>query len=89
VNLEFKKSFARDLKQRQQDKRLLQEVRRVIEEVSEADSIHAITNLKKLKTKGNYYRIRLGDYRLGLIIENDTVCFIRFLHRSEVYRHFP
>ncbi len=87
--LEFKKSFARDLKKRKQDKPLLEKVQQVINEVDEAENINAIRNLKKLKAEGNYFRIRLGDYRLGLIIKNDTVCFVRFLHRSEVYRYFP
>jgi mRNA interferase RelE/StbE len=36
-----------------------------------------------------YYRIRLGDYRVGLKIENNTVCFVRFLHRKDIYRYFP
>lgn len=87
--LEFRKSFAKDLKKREQDKSLLRRIRQVIQEVDDAESIHGINNLKKLKTEGNYYRIRLGDYRFGLIIENDTACFVRFLHRSDVYRYFP
>lgn len=87
--LEFKKRFAKDLKKREQDKSLLLRIRQVITEVEDAGSIHEINNLKKLKAEGNYYRIRLGDYRFGLIIENDTACFVRFLHRSEVYKYFP
>lgn len=89
MNLEFKKSFARDLKKRQHGKSLLQRVQQLIQEVGDVQGIKDIKNLKKLKTDGNYYRIRLGDYRIGIIIENDTVCFVRFLHRSEVYRYFP
>ncbi len=87
--LEFKKSFARDLKKIRHDKSLLERVQQVINEVEEAGSISDIRNLKKLKSDGNYYRIRLGNYRFGLIIENDTACFVRFLNRSEVYRYFP
>ncbi|GIK72728.1 MAG: hypothetical protein BroJett021_17160 [Chloroflexota bacterium] len=36
-----------------------------------------------------YYRIRVGDYRLGLALEGDTVILVRFLHRKEIYRYFP
>jgi mRNA-degrading endonuclease RelE of RelBE toxin-antitoxin system len=50
--------------------------------------INGIRNLKKLKAQGSHYRIRMGDYRLGLVIEEDTVCFVRFLHRSEIYKFF-
>ncbi|MGH2412635.1 MAG: type II toxin-antitoxin system RelE family toxin, partial [Microcystaceae cyanobacterium] len=35
------------------------------------------------------YRIRLGDYRIGLFIEGKTVTFARVLHRKEIYRYFP
>jgi len=89
MNLEFKRRFARDLKKIQHDKSLLRRIRQVIQEIDDAESIHEINNLKKLKAEGNYYRIRLGAYRFGLVIDNDTACFIRFLHRSEVYRYFP
>jgi len=33
--------------------------------------------------------LRVGDYRLGMIIRSSDVTFVRFLHRSEVYRYFP
>jgi len=36
-----------------------------------------------------YFRIRVGDYRLGFSFHNDTVTLIRFLHRKEIYRYFP
>ena len=89
MKLEFKESFAGDLRKRKQEKILLERVQQVINEVDKAGNINDIRNLKKLKVAGRYFRIRLGDYRFGLIIENDTVCFVRFLHRSEVYRYFP
>ena len=89
MNLEFKKSFARDLKKSKTDKPLLERVQQVIQEAEEAQAIHGIRNLKKLKAQGNHYRIRIGDYRLGLVIEDKTVCFVRCLRRSEVYRYFP
>jgi mRNA-degrading endonuclease RelE of RelBE toxin-antitoxin system len=31
----------------------------------------------------------VGNYRLGLIIEAETVIFVRVLHRKEIYRYFP
>ena len=61
----------------------------IINKVEEANSILEIQNLKKLQVEGSYYRIRLGDYRMGLVIKNDTVIFVRLLHRGEVYRYFP
>lgn len=48
-----------------------------------------MTNLKKLKGGGNYYRIRVGEYRIGIIVEGDAITFVRCLHRKEIYRYFP
>ena len=87
--LNFDKSFTKDLKKRKTDKPLMERVRQVILEVEEAKDIHSIRNLKKLKAQGNHYRIRIGDFRLGLIIEEDTVFLVRCLNRSEIYRFFP
>ena len=89
MNLEFKKSFARDLKRKKHEKQFLERVKQVIQELDDAENILEIKNLKKLGAEGNYYRIRIGDYRIGLIIENDNVCFVRALHRNEIYRYFP
>ena len=89
MNIEFKKSFARDLKKKTKDANLRLRIQEIIQQVEDADRIAEIKNLKKLRAEGNYYRIRLGDYRIGLTIEADTLCFVRFLHRSEIYRYFP
>jgi mRNA interferase RelE/StbE len=88
LNLEFKASFVRDLK-KVKDKKLKTRVREVIEAVEQARSLQEIENIKKLKGNDRYYRIRIGDYRIGLSVEKDTVTFVRFLHRKDVYRYFP
>lgn len=38
---------------------------------------------------GSYYRIRVGDHRLGLSIMDNIVVLVRFLNRSEIYKNFP
>jgi mRNA interferase RelE/StbE len=89
MKTEFRKSFIKDIKRLGKDKKLLGRIRDIILEVEAAGSITTIANLKKLKAEGTYYRIRSGNYRLGLIIEHETVVFVRVLHRSEIYRYFP
>lgn len=88
MKVEFKASFARDLKPIK-DGDLLRQAREVIEGTESAQSLSEIPNLKKLSGEGRYFRVRIGDYRMGLVIEGDTVTFVRFLHRREIYRHFP
>jgi len=46
-------------------------------------------NIKKLKGEGDYYRIRVGDYRIGMKVNDGVVSFVRILHRKEIYRYFP
>jgi mRNA interferase RelE/StbE len=87
VKVEFKKSFAKDLKGVDQDR--LDRVKEVIDAVEQADELSQIAGIKKLKGGGDYFRIRVGDYRLGLAVEEGTVIFVRFLNRKDIYKHFP
>ena len=89
MKTEFRKSFLKDIKRLGTDEKLLGRIGDIILEVEAAGEIHAIANLKKLKAEGSYYRIRSGNYRLGLIIDGDSVTFVRALRRSEIYRYFP
>ena len=88
MKVEFKSSFTKDLK-KVNDKDLKERIKEVIELVEEAQSLQAVENIKKLRGGDRYYRMRVGDYRIGLIVEGDTVVFVRFLHRKDVYRYFP
>lgn len=71
------------------DKKLLLRVAQVIGQVMEAESLEKISSIKKLQGYKEYYRIRIGDYRLGLRLENDSVIFERFLSRKDIYKYFP
>jgi mRNA interferase RelE/StbE len=88
VRVEFRNGFAKDLK-RVKENGVLSRVREVIEAVERGNSLSDFPHLKKLKGGGNYFRIRVGDYRIGLILENDTIVFVRFLNRKEIYKYFP
>lgn len=88
MNVEFRKSFEKDL-DNLRDTSLLQKIKSVIEEVENAVSLAEVNNVKKLKADGDYYRIRVGDYRIGIAVSEDVVIFVRVLHRREVYKYFP
>jgi mRNA interferase RelE/StbE len=88
LKTEFRGSFAKDLR-RTRDQTLKRRVREIIELVERADTLQEIGGVRKLRGGDQYYRIRIGDYRLGLVLDNDTVIFVRFLHRKDVYRYFP
>ncbi|HNT76065.1 MAG TPA: type II toxin-antitoxin system RelE/ParE family toxin [Anaerolineae bacterium] len=88
MKVAFEASFARDLK-RIRDKLLLQRVQQTIEAIKLAPGIGSVSELKKMQGYDTFYRVRLGDYRIGIEIVDDQVIFVRFLHRKDVYRYFP
>ncbi|MEA5512287.1 type II toxin-antitoxin system mRNA interferase toxin, RelE/StbE family [Crocosphaera sp. UHCC 0190] len=88
MKIKFESKFAKDLK-KIKDKKLLLNVKESINECKLADSLSEINNLKKLKGYQTFYRLKIGDYRIGIEITNNELIFVRFLHRKEVYRFFP
>ena len=66
--------------------------KRLLEKIQELKRIGAFLEVKEIKKIAGYpgyYRIRIGDYRLGLKLTGDTLELIRFLHRKDIYRRFP
>jgi mRNA interferase RelE/StbE len=88
MNIEFRKSFEKDLL-KILDADLFQRIQEAIEQVENSEKLNEVSNLKKLKGDGDYYRIRVGDYRIGIKVNDGIVSFIRILHRKEMYRYFP
>ena len=84
----FRKSFERDLK-RIKDRSVLEQAKQVIEETEAAANLHEVSGVKKLSGVGGFYRIRVGEYRIGIAVEGSEVEFVRCLHRREIYRYFP
>ena len=64
-------------------------VAEIILEIEAANNFSEIKNLKKLKGHSNAYRVRIGNYRIGLFIENGIVEFVRIVDRKDIYKVFP
>ncbi|MGI8503347.1 MAG: type II toxin-antitoxin system RelE family toxin [Hassallia sp.] len=54
---------------------LLQRIKAVIEEVENAENLGNVSSIKKLKADGDYYRFRVGDYRIGITVSESVVIF--------------
>lgn len=88
MKTEFKSSFIKDLKKIKSDK-VKQQLLDVIAQIETSKSMTELDHTKKLRGAENYYRIRIGSYRLGLKVVNDVVFVIRFMDRKDIYRYFP
>ena len=88
MKVAFRDSFRRDLRIIR-DKSLLKRLKEVIEAIETADSLAHLPNLKSLKGTSHYFQLRVGDYRIGLAFQDETVIFVRFLNRKDIYRYFP
>ena len=88
MELRFKGKFNRDIDI--SNRNLLEQVKNAIQSVIAAKDIAQIQNLKKLRKYKTLYRIEIDkDYRIGIIIRNKTVWFVRFGHRNNFYEYFP
>jgi mRNA interferase RelE/StbE len=87
MQIEIKDSFIKDLKAIPKEVKV--KIAVLIQTMEQSENISSLTSVKKLKGYENFYRIRVGDYRLGFAILDDTIVLVRFLHRKEIYRFFP
>ena len=71
------------------DKKLKNKIHKLIVEIAKAHNLSEIKNLKKLKGHQSFYRIRMGDYRIGLQVAGKTIVLAAIDHRSDNYRSFP
>jgi mRNA interferase RelE/StbE len=75
--------------------RLSANVRQRVEAIAFGEAIqddpYLMGNVKKLKGYQEYYRLRVGQYRVGIRIDSvhHIVEFCRVLHRKDIYRKFP
>jgi mRNA interferase RelE/StbE len=85
----FDNSFVKAL-EKIKDKTTLKRIELTIKKAENADSFENLTNTKKLIGFTVYYRIKIGDYRIGLeLINSNEIKLITVLHRKDIYKKFP
>jgi mRNA interferase RelE/StbE len=88
MKVEYLSRFGRDI-DRIQDASIKNKLASIIEQIEQAKSLADVNHLKKIVGYKNTYRIRIGDYRIGIFFEKDTVEFARIVHRKDIYKFFP
>ena len=87
MTVHFRKSFVKDLKALGQPDRV--RIEKMILELEAADTLRDVRHLKKLQGRSGFFRIRIGDHRVGLTFLSGVITPVRCLDRKEFYRHFP
>ncbi|MBK9565981.1 MAG: type II toxin-antitoxin system RelE/ParE family toxin [Saprospiraceae bacterium] len=88
MKTEFKASFLKCI-HKIADNNLKAKIIECIQNVELSDNIKQINDLKKLKGHKSFYRIKLGDYRIGVKIDSEVVVFVTVAHRKDIYKLFP
>lgn len=84
--IEFEKDY-KSLKNK--DKTLALQIEKIVFTTRNANHVRDIPNIKKLKGYKEFFRIRVGKFRIGIKIINDTVYFAVFEKRDKIYKRFP
>jgi mRNA interferase RelE/StbE len=63
--------------------------RAILESLRTAEEIGAVPDLKKMEGYKAYYRICIGNYRMGLRYVKPQVAVMTILHRGTIYTKFP
>lgn len=89
MNYETSKKFD-ELVSEVEDKILQKRIKKIIEKVANAVNLNQISNIRPMVGYPGYYRIKFGDYRIGISLEENTVWFLYFGKRDEsTYKKFP
>ncbi len=85
----YRKLFLKDLKKLKGQPVYQKIYDLVFNKLAEIDHIESLSNVKAMKGYPNRYRIRIGDYRIGIERRDEEIEVMRVLHRREFYRYFP
>ncbi len=89
MKLRYTNRFSKDLDDIAHDEKIKKRLLQLIEQMKQIDSLTELEDVRKIKGYAAYYRIRIGDYRLGIKTTENGLDMLRFLHRKNIYRRFP
>ncbi|MDT0648521.1 type II toxin-antitoxin system RelE family toxin [Autumnicola edwardsiae] len=84
----YSRAISKDVR-KIKDKSLQQDITKIINDLKAARSIKELKNTKKLIGFKDAYRIKIGKYRLGFFLEDDSIFLARLVKRGEIYKVFP
>jgi len=89
MEVQYRQSFLKDLKNLKGTPAYQRIFEIAFTTLPAAQNIEEISNVVAMQGCVNRYRIRVGDYRIGIELSDNTIEIIRTMHRKEFYRYFP
>ncbi len=89
MQVQYRKRFLKDLKRLKSQPIYERVFELAFTILPNAPTLRDIAGVKAMKGHPNRYRIRIGNYRVGIQVQGDTTDVMRVLHRREFYRYFP
>ncbi|MDY6784849.1 MAG: type II toxin-antitoxin system RelE/ParE family toxin [Cyanobacteriota bacterium] len=89
MEIQYRQAFLKDLKHLKSSSIYQRIYNLAFTTLPALNTLQEIPNLKAMRGYTSRYRIRLGDYRVGIEVKENTIEVMRVLHRREFYRYFP
>jgi len=89
MKIVFDESFSKTLS-KIKDESLNSKIENIISDLKSISDLKDYPKVKKLSGYKTYYRIRIGDYRIGLKkTGSNKIKIIIISHRKDIYKYFP
>ena len=85
----YSKVFLKDLSKVVPIKRRKLIEKFAFKDLPQFSSIENAGNIEKMTGYKNHYKVRFGEYRIGILKNGNTVEIKRVLNRKEIYKFFP
>lgn len=89
MEVQYRQAFLKDLKQLKSSTSYQRIYELTFTTLPEINTLQEISDIKAMRGYTGRYRIRIGDYRVGIEVNGDVIEMMRVLHRREFYRYFP
>ncbi len=89
MKISYRKAFLKDLKKLKKELVYDDIFELAFTMLPKIETLREIPSVKAMSSCSNRYRIRIGDYRIGIELNGDMLELVRVLHRREFYRYFP
>lgn len=89
MEVQYRQAFLKDLKQLKSSTSYQRIYELAFTTLENINLLEEIPDIKAMRGYTGRYRIRIGDYRIGIEVNGDIIEVMRVLHRREFYRYFP